>query len=406
MKYVYSFDEDSKNKKELLGEVGYKLSKMNSHGLPILDGFTITTEAVKNSLNNSEVIDEVISQVFEKITELENKTGKCFGKVDNPLLLSLNLDQTKQNEIITIGLNDEIVERLFNSNIDTMFVYDLYNKQISRFTEIKKGNYETNSFDNNINSERLEYRPRRDDRIQYLKGLLNQTKTKYRDTFYSDFPQNPKQQLMEIIKAIFCIPKFKENINGKLSINIQEEIVPMLGGKSIRGEVLTRNTFTGKNELCFIFNEIDSYFYSKEKGYYNKNSLINAKILLMEKYEELFNYSKYIEKYYRDILRIEFVIANDKLFIKRIKESDKTIQAATKLAEDIRDEELQLKKQQQMAMKEIESILFNFEDVPNKEHILVKLQRTYEFIKQISILDGLYKSKRKTYKSKIKRKQI
>ncbi len=208
-KYVYAFKEGNKDMREILGGKGANLAEMKGLGLPVPDGFTVTTEACNKYYVDREVIsEEVIEEIMTKLSELETNTNKKFGDSKNPLLVSVRSGARASmpgmmNTVLNLGLNDEVVVN-FSKETSTRFVYDSYRRFIQMFADVVKG-YPKSSFER-VLDEFKENKKVTDDTdlsAEDMIEIVDKFKKIYKELSGVDFPQNPKEQLIEAITAVF-----------------------------------------------------------------------------------------------------------------------------------------------------------------------------------------------------------
>ena len=265
-KYVYAFSEGNKDMRELLGGKGANLAEMTGIGLPVPRGFTVTTEACNKYYDDNETIsEEVKNQIFEKLEELENITGKKLGDYSNPLLVSVRSGARASmpgmmDTVLNLGLNDEVAKGFAESTKNPRFTYDSYRRFIQMFADVVKG-YPKASF------ERLL------DEIKEAKGAKYDTDltaddmfevtTKFKEVYKElagvDFPQDPKEQLIEAVTAVFrswnneraIFYRKMNDIPGSwgTAVNVQEMVYGNRGDDCGTGVAFTRNPATGENKL-------------------------------------------------------------------------------------------------------------------------------------------------------------
>ena len=316
MKYVYSFNEGNGSMREVLGGKGANLCEMINLGLPVPKGFIVSTDACidyyKNNMNISPLI---VSQIEEKISNLEKETGKRFGDSSNPLLVSVRSGARSSmpgmmDTILNLGLNDEIVSSLCKK-MDERFVYDCYRRFISMYSDVVKG-YDKDNF------ERIIDKFKEDKNIKYdteftssdLKELVNVFKEEYKTLSGEDFPSNPKEQLIEAVMAVFRSwnnerAKFYRKMNNipddwGTAVNVQEMVYGNLNEISGTGVVFSRNPSTGEDELYgeYLMNAQGEDIVA---GVRTPQGINTLKEVMPGCYEELFNICKKLEKHYKDM---------------------------------------------------------------------------------------------------------
>lgn len=354
MKYVYLFSEGNGKMRELLGGKGANLAEMTGLGMPVPQGFTITTEACTQYYRDGEVINEEIqSQVMEYIGKLEKITGKKFGDLDNPLLVSVRSGARASmpgmmDTILNLGLNDEVVERFAAKTGNRRFAYDSYRRFIQMYSDVVM-EVGKKYFEALIDEMKEKKGVRLDTELDAddLKELARSFKAEYKSKIGEDFPTDPKEQLMGAIKAVFrswdnpraIYYRRMNDIPGDwgTAVNVQMMVFGNMGDTSGTGVAFSRNPSTG------------------EKGLYGEY-LMNAQgedvvagvrtpqpIDMLKKdnpavYEQFKNIVDKLEKHYRDMQDMEFTIEEGKLFMLQTRNGKRTAAAAIKIACDLVDE--------------------------------------------------------------------
>ena len=210
MKYVYMFSEGNKDMRNLLGGKGANLAEMTSIGLPVPRGFTVTTEACMEYYNsNEEISREIVDEIYKNLSELENITGKKMGDLNNPLLVSVRSGARASmpgmmDTVLNLGLNDEVAESFAKITNNKRFVYDSYRRFIMMFADVVKG-YSKNSFERVLDKFKEEKNAKFDTDLNEddMYELTMKFKDIYKELSKTDFPQDPKEQLIEAVKAVF-----------------------------------------------------------------------------------------------------------------------------------------------------------------------------------------------------------
>ena len=355
MKYVYAFDEGNKEMRNLLGGKGANLAEMKSLGLPVPDGFTVTTEACNKYYEDLEVIDEKItSEIYEKLKDLENKTGKKLGDLNNPLLVSVRSGSRASmpgmmDTVLNLGLNDEVAES-FSKITSKRFVYDSYRRFIQMFADVVKG-YSKSSFERILDNIKEEKNIKYDTELNEddMVSIVNKFKEIYKDLSGTEFPQNPKEQLIEAITAVFkswnneraVIYRRMNDIPSSwgTAVNIQEMVYGNSGDRSGTGVAFTRNPSTGENKLYGEY-LINAQGEDVVAGIRTPQSIETLKELMPEIYDEFVSITKKLENHYKDMQDMEFTIENNKLFMLQTRNGKRTAKAALKIAIDLLDEGL------------------------------------------------------------------
>ena len=350
MKYVYRFDEGTKDMKDVLGGKGANLCEMVNIGLPVPKGFIVSTGACQDYYKNDMSInDEVVLQINEKLSELESSTGKKFGDSKNPLLVSVRSGARSSmpgmmDTILNLGLNDEIVEALVKER-DERFIYDCYRRFISMYSDVVKG-YDKSKFENIIDELKKKKGIKYD--IEFttddIRFLVDEFKKLYVSLAGEDFPSDPKVQLIEAVKAVFRSwnnerAKFYRKMNNipdewGTAVNIQEMVYGNLNENSGTGVVFSRNPASGDDELYgeYLMNAQGEDIVAGVRTPRNINTLkeVNSKC-----YDELFDICKRLERHYKDMQDMEFTIENGKLYMLQTRNGKRTGKAAIRIVVDL-----------------------------------------------------------------------
>ncbi len=355
-KYVYSFDEGNKDMRELLGGKGANLAEMINIGLPVPSGFTVTTEACNLYYSSGQVLSEEIKkEVFEQINKLENKTGKKFGDLNNPLLVSVRSGSRASmpgmmDTVLNLGLNDNVAEGFAMKTGNKRFVYDSYRRFIQMFADVVKG-YSKSSFERVLDqikaSKGVKYDTELNETDMY--AITEKFKEIYKELSGSDFPQDPKEQLFEAITAVFrswnneraIIYRKMNDIPSSwgTAVNVQEMVYGNSGENSGTGVAFTRNPANGENEL---FGEylINAQGEDVVAGIRTPQSISTLREVMPNIYEQFVVIAKKLENHYKDMQDMEFTIENGKLFMLQTRNGKRTAEAAIKIAVDMVNEGL------------------------------------------------------------------
>ncbi len=356
MKYVYLFQEGNKNMKELLGGKGANLAEMTSLGLPVPSGFIVTTEACNQYYENNKVMhEEIKKQIFEKIEELEKITSKKFGDKENPLLLSIRSGARismpgMMDTILNLGMNDEIAISFSKKIGNARFVYDSYRRFIQMYADVVMG-YPRTQFEEELDSFKKEKNVKLDMDLsaEDMKHLTEKYKEIYKKIGNSDFPQDPRKQLIEAITAVFrswmnerAIVYRKMNDIPEsygTAVNVQEMVYGNLGENSGTGVAFTRNPATGENSLYgeYLMNAQGEDVVA---GIRTPNPIATLKEKMPTIYAEFERIAKTLENHYHDMQDMEFTIENGKLFMLQTRNGKRTGRAALKIAVDLEKEGL------------------------------------------------------------------
>ena len=350
-KFVYSFDEGNKDMRGLLGGKGANLAEMTNIGLPVPQGFTITTEACNDYYENDlKIRQEVIDQVEDKLAQLEREQGKKLGSDNNPLLVSVRPGAVfsmpgMMDTILNLGLNDTSVKGLIDSTKNERFSYDSYRRFIQMFSDVAM-EVPKYKFENVLDKmkEAKGYSSDLDLTTDDLKVIVEEFKKIYKDEIGEDFPQDPKKQLMLAIEAVFrswnnpraIVYRKLNDIPGNLgtAVNIQSMVFGNMGMSSGTGVAFTRNPSTGENRL---FGEylINAQGEDVVAGIRTPQSIDTLKEEMPEMYDQFVNITQKLEAHYKDMQDIEFTIENGKLYILQTRNGKRTAKAAINVVVDL-----------------------------------------------------------------------
>lgn len=350
-KYVYSFNEGSKDMKYLLGGKGANLAEMTRIGLPVPFGFTVSTEACTCYYKeNQEINDVVMTEIFSALSELETLSGKKLGDAGNPLLVSVRSGAAvsmpgMMDTILDLGLNDETVEGLAELAHDSVFAYDSYRRFIQMFGDVVMG-ISKNKFDlifDNIKSERG-YAYDIDLDAEALKVVISEYKRLVKRETGREFPQEPENQLIEAIMAVFRSwnnerAVLYRNLNGisddiGTAVNVQSMVFGNMGETSGTGVAFTRNPSTGEKELFGEF-LINAQGEDVVAGIRTPEPIADMQKFSPKVYEEFRRISELLENHYADMQDVEFTVERGKLFILQTRNGKRTASAAVKIAVDM-----------------------------------------------------------------------
>ena len=354
MKYVYMFSEGNKDLKNLLGGKGANLAEMTNIGLPVPSGFTVTTEAcTKYYEDNENLSDDVVEEIFENLKKMEEITGKKFGDKENPLLVSVRSGARASmpgmmDTVLNLGLNDEVAESFSIVTNNPRFVYDSYRRFIQMFADVVKG-YPKSSFERKFDKIKEEKGVKYDTELtsEDLKDVVSIYKNEYKNISGSDFPSDPKEQLIEAVKAVFRSwnnerAKTYRRLNDIPSswgtaVNVQEMVYGNSGEESGTGVAFTRNPATGEKKL---FGEylINAQGEDVVAGIRTPESIETLKEKMPLVFDEFNRICEILENHYRDMQDMEFTIENGKLFMLQTRNGKRTAKAALKIAVDLVNE--------------------------------------------------------------------
>ena len=348
-KYVYLFKEGNASMRELLGGKGANLAEMTNLGLPIPQGFTVTTEAcIKYYDDGKNITDEIKTQIFNSLTELEKITGKKFGSVDNPLLVSVRSGARASmpgmmDTILNLGLNEEVVQALAKSN--ERFAYDSYRRFIQMYSDVVM-EIQKSLFEEEIDKMKAERGVKLDTELTAddLKELVAKFKEIYRREKNSDFPNNPSEQLIEAVEAVFrswnnprAITYRKLNdipSDWGTAVNVQEMVFGNMGEDCGTGVAFTRNPATGENKI------VGEYLMNAQgedvvAGVRTPEPIAKLENTNKKAYEDFIMYANKLERHYKDMQDMEFTIEHGKLYFLQTRNGKRTANAALKIAVDL-----------------------------------------------------------------------
>lgn len=370
-KFVYAFEEGSQNMKDLLGGKGANLSEMMRLGLPVPNGFTITTEACIEYLDRGEQLsDEVLTQLDEKLKELEDKTNKAFSSDENLLLVSVRSGAKismpgMMDTILNLGLNDENVEKLAAKTEDARFAYDCYRRLLQMFGSVVYS-IPMPAFEEYFEDFKKVKGHATDADVpaEDLKEIVEQYKEIYIEEAHKPFPQDPKKQLTEAIEAVF---KSWNNDRARIyrdlneiphdigtAVNVQEMVFGNSGDRSGTGVAFTRNPATGEHKLYGEY-LLNAQGEDVVAGIRTPKAIETLNEQMPHAYEEFVNVTKKLESHYKDMQDIEFTIENEKLFILQTRNGKRTAKAAINIAVDMVHEGV-ISKEDAVAMVDVKSI--------------------------------------------------
>ncbi len=353
-KYVYLFSEGNAQMRELLGGKGANLAEMTSIGLPVPQGFTISTEACTQYYEDGRQINpEIQAQIMEYIEKMEGITGKKFGDLENPLLVSVRSGARASmpgmmDTILNLGLNDQVVDVIAEKSNNPRWAWDCYRRFIQMFSDVvmevgKK--YFEKLIDEMKEKKGVTYDVEltADD----LKELANQFKAEYKNQLGKDFPSDPKEQLFEAIKAVFRswdnpranIYRMDHDIpySWGTAVNVQMMAFGNMGDDCGTGVAFTRNPATGEKGLMgeFLTNAQGEDVVA---GVRTPMPISEMKDKFPAAFDEFQNVCKTLENHYRDMQDMEFTIEHGKLFMLQTRNGKRTAAAAIKIACDLIDE--------------------------------------------------------------------
>ncbi len=356
VKFVYAFSEGSAPMKDLLGGKGAGLAEMVNIGLPVPQGITVTTHACMDYYENGEKIsDEIKNQIFEYLKKLESITGKKFGGEKNPLLVSARSGASvsmpgMMDTILNLGLNAVTVEALVRETHDRRFSYDSYRRFIMMFSDVAM-NIDRNLFENELDKIKSAKGYRYDTELteEDLVGLCDTYKAIYKKKIGADFPQDPAEQLMAAVEAVFkSWNNYRAITYRKLNniphtigtaVNIQAMVYGNMGDDSGTGVAFTRNPATGEKK---IFGEylINAQGEDVVAGIRTPEPIDRLKTDMPAIYDQFVKYADVLEAHFKDMQDIEFTIEKGKLYFLQTRSGKRTAAAALQVAVDMVNEGL------------------------------------------------------------------
>ncbi len=355
-KWVYLFTEGNADMRNLLGGKGANLAEMTNLGLPVPQGFTITTEACTQYYEDGRKInDEIMGQIMEHITKMEDITGKKFGDKENPLLVSVRSGARASmpgmmDTILNLGLNEEVVEVLAKKSGNPRWAWDCYRRFIQMFSDVVM-EVGKKYFEELIDKMKEEKGVTQDVDLTAddLKELANQFKDEYKEKIGEDFPTDPKVQLMEAIKAVFrSWDNPRANVYRRdndipyswgTAVNVQMMAFGNMGETSGTGVAFTRDPATGEKHLMgeFLMNAQGEDVVA---GVRTPQKIDQLKEVMPEVYDQFVGICNKLEDHYRDMQDMEFTIEDKKLYMLQTRNGKRTAKAALKIACDLVDEGL------------------------------------------------------------------
>lgn len=353
-KWVYLFSEGNASMRELLGGKGANLAEMTNLGLPVPQGFTITTEACTQYYEDGRKInDEIQSQINEYIVKMEEITGKKFGDLENPLLVSVRSGARASmpgmmDTILNLGLNEDVVEVVAKKTGNERWARDCYRRFIQMYSDVVM-EVGKKYFEELIDKMKAERGVTQDVDLtaEDLKELANQFKAEYKSKIGQDFPDDPKEQLMGAVQAVFrSWDNPRANVYRRdndipyswgTAVNVQEMAFGNWSDESGTGVAFTRDPATGEKKLMGEF-LINAQGEDVVAGVRTPQPISALAEVMPEVFEQFTNVCSTLENHYRDMQDMEFTIQDRKLFMLQTRNGKRTAQAALKIACDLVDE--------------------------------------------------------------------
>ena len=353
-KYVYLFSEGNKEMRNLLGGKGANLAEMTGIGLPVPQGFTVTTEACTQYYEDGKMIsDDIKGQIVEHVKKLEEITGRTLGDPKNPLLVSVRSGARismpgMMDTVLNLGLNDEVAKEFAAATGNERFVYDSYRRFIQMFADVVKG-FPKSDFEHKFDAIKEEKGVEFDTELtaEDLKEVVAVYKEAYKAHAGVDFPQEPIEQLLAAVEAVFgswnndraITYRRLNDIPGSwgTAVNVQQMVYGNRSDKSGTGVAFTRNPATGENKL---FGEylMNAQGEDVVAGIRTPQPIATLNEVMPECYEQFQKICHILEDHYKDMQDMEFTIEDGKLFMLQTRNGKRTAQAALKIAVDMVEE--------------------------------------------------------------------
>ncbi len=379
-KYVYQFKEGNASMRNLLGGKGANLAEMTGLGLPVPRGFTVTTEACTRYYQDGKVIaKEIEEEIYTMLEKAEKEVGKKFGDPGNPFLVSVRSGARASmpgmmDTILNLGLNDVVVEGLAKLTNNPRFAYDSYRRFIQMFSDVVM-DVEKPKFEKILDAVKEENHAKFDTDLtaDNLKEVVKRFKELYRKEKGAEFPQEPKVQLMEAVKAVFrSWDNPRANVYRRLNdipgdwgtaVNVQEMVYGNMGDDSGTGVAFTRNPSTGEKKLYgeFLMNAQGEDVVA---GIRTPQTIDQMKQINAQAYDQFVKIAETLEQHYKDMQDMEFTIEKGKLFMLQTRNGKRTAAAALKIAVDLVAEGMATKADAVMKVdpKQLDALLHpNFE---------------------------------------------
>ncbi|MCM1132448.1 MAG: pyruvate, phosphate dikinase [Ruminococcus flavefaciens] len=354
-KYCYLFSEGNADMRELLGGKGANLAEMTNIGLPVPQGFTITTEACTQYYEDGGISDEIMAEISEYIVKMEEITGKKFGDKENPLLVSVRSGARASmpgmmDTILNLGLNETVVETIAEKSGNARWAWDCYRRFIQMYSDVVM-EVGKKYFEELIDEMKAKKGVTQDVELDAddLKELASQFKAEYKNKIGTDFPSDPKEQLMGAIKAVFrSWDNPRANVYRRdndipfswgTAVNVQSMAFGNMGDDCGTGVAFTRDPATGEKKLMgeFLTNAQGEDVVA---GVRTPMPIAQMAETFPEAYAQFVEVCQTLENHYHDMQDMEFTVENRKLFMLQTRNGKRTAQAALKIACDLVDEDM------------------------------------------------------------------
>ncbi len=389
-KFVYAFQEGTLEMKSLLGGKGANLAEMTRIGLPVPQGFTITTEACNQYYeHNSQLWSELKEEILKELKALEVATNKEFGSISNPLLVSVRSGAVfsmpgMMDTILNLGLNDESVKGIAKATNNERFAYDSYRRFIQMFGDVVL-NIEKYKFDSILEKKKNDKGIEQDTELnaEDLKDIVESFKKVVKKEWGNDFPQDAETQLLMAVEAVF---KSWNNQRAKIyrkmheipddlgtAVNIQSMVFGNMGETCGTGVAFTRNPSTGEKKLFGEF-LLNAQGEDVVAGIRTPEEIGSLKDKMPQVYEQFVNVTLLLEKHYRDMQDIEFTIENEKLYMLQTRNGKRTAMAAINIAVEMVEEGLITKEEAVLRVEpqQLDQLLHpTFDEAAMKEAVVI-----------------------------------
>ncbi|MDN5365337.1 MAG: pyruvate, orthophosphate dikinase [Thermacetogenium sp.] len=349
-KYVYLFEEGNASMRDLLGGKGAGLAEMTNLGLPVPPGFTITTEACNEYSATGRFPDGLQEQIRDALKVLEEKTGKTFGGLENPLLVSVRSGAKvsmpgMMDTVLNLGLNDRTVEALSRATGDERFALDCYRRFIQMFGDIVL-HVDFNGFESILEKHKRQHRASYDHELkpEHLKEIIKEYKSLIKEKVGEEFPQDPFEQLNRAVRAVFeswnnpraqvyrKVNRIPDDLGT--AVNVQTMVFGNMGDNSGTGVAFTRDPATGESTLYGEY-LVNAQGEDVVAGIRTPHPIARLQEEMPGAYEQFQKTCSLLEKHYRDMQDIEFTIEKGKLYILQTRSAKRTAAAAVKVAVDM-----------------------------------------------------------------------
>jgi pyruvate,orthophosphate dikinase len=375
MKYVYTFSEGNADMRELLGGKGANLAEMTGLGMPVPEGFTVTTEACARYYEDGrEISQDILDEILENVLQLEKKTGKKFGDPQNPLLVSVRSGARASmpgmmDTILNLGINDEVASSLGKQSGNPRWAYDSYRRFIQMYSDVVM-ELPHEKFEEILSGEKEAAGVTLDSELSAtdLQEVVSKYKDFYRSRMQRDFPQDPREQLTESVKAVFrSWDNPRANAYRRMNdipyewgtaVNIMRMVFGNMGDDSGTGVAFTRDPATGEKKLYgeFLMNAQGEDVVA---GIRTPQSIDELAKVMPDVYKQFVGIAGKLEQHYKDMQDMEFTIERGVLFMLQTRNGKRTAQAAMKIAVDMVKEGLCTKQEALMKIepKSIDALL-------------------------------------------------